>query len=169
MRRRHHLRINISLRQTHGENLIWVGLPLKRSKEELAFTPHRCWTLWATLPFTFAISNIYRKGAVWSSYTRSCATWRRSGVQLCNLLRKLVTPEHEHEKLMEICFSLMWKKRMSNKWSSAPVISDNALAKPGVEKEWCLTTIRKQLLLLKPVIGVPRLHSATTILLPASQ
>lgn len=169
MRRRHHLHINISLCQSHGENLIWVGSPLKRSKEKLAFTPHWCWTLWVTLPFSFAIANIGRKGAVWSSYPRSCTTWRRSGVQSATCLGSWSHLSIDIEKLMEICFSLMWKKRMSNKWSSSPVISDNALAKPGVEKEWCLTTIRKQLLLLKPVIGVPRLHSATTILLPASQ
>ena len=40
---------------------------------------------------------------------------------------------------------------------SSPFIPANALLK-GRREASGLTTIRKQLLLLKPVIGVPRLH-----------
>lgn len=74
------------------------------------------------------------------------------------------------EKRMDILFLSSVEKKNEQQMEKSPLYFRqchcNAI---GVEKKRSLATIRKQLLLLKPVIGVPRLHSATTILLPGSQ
>lgn len=125
----------------------------------------------------FAITFCILKGAVWLNLLCYVIAYKphQPAVEMSD--RDDKKDKQTHQVISEHFWELQQERRKENlqmcldKWrhsNSSLFIPLNTLAKRS-RGESGSTTIRKQLLLLKPVIGVPRLHWTTTTLLPGSQ